>query len=102
MNELGTDRTERIEVKTLEQRERLQRRQPLRPRSGLQHGVAPVVVSDRRLDGRLPAGHVLAGQDATVTPARRVHDFLGAAETIDGFSNEALRPGLSRAFDFGL
>src|SRR5206468_9309062 len=93
MNELGTDRTKRIQVKTLEQSERLQRRQALGPWSGLHDSVAPVVVRDRRFDGRLPAGHVLAREDAAVTPAGRVHDLLRAAETIDGLCDKALRPG---------
>jgi hypothetical protein len=34
--------------------------------------------------------------------AAGVHDFLGAAETVDRFGDEAMRPGLARALDLPL
>ena len=93
---------ERVEIVALEQSERLQGDETLRPRARLHHRVAAIVVTYRRLDTRLPAGHVLAGQHAAMALPRSVHNLLRAAEAIDRFGDEALRPRLARALDLGL
>ena len=78
------------------------RHQPLRPRTGLEHRVAAVVVGDRRLDGRLPLRHVVGGEHAAMAAARGIHDLLRAAELVDRLGDEALAPGLAGALDLGL
>ncbi len=102
VDEVRAARIEAVEIETLGERELLQGHQPLRPRARLEHGVAAVVVGDRRLDGRLPFRHVVAGQHAAMAPAGGVHDVLRAAELVDRFRDEALAPRLARALDLGL
>ena len=101
MDEVGTRRNEIVERIALEQRQLLQRHRTLAPDAGLAHRVAAVVVGQRRFDGWLPARHVVAGQNAAVRLARHVHELLCAAEPVDRFGNETLRPGFAGALDLG-
>ena len=98
MDEIRPDHVHAVEIEALEQRELLQRHRPLAPRR-LADGVAAVVVGERRFDRRLPLRHVLPGQHAGMRRAAGVHHLLGAAELVDGFRDEALRPDLSRLLD---
>jgi hypothetical protein len=99
VDEVGARRVEPVEIVALQKGELLQRRRPLRPRPAFEHRVAAVLVRHRRLDGGLPARHVLAREHAFVRPTRHVHDFLGAAETVDRVGYETLRPGPPGALD---
>ena len=92
----GSRRVESVEIEAFEQRQLLQHHRTLSPRSGLAHGVAAIVVSQRRFDGRRPARHVVAGKHTAMPRTAGVHDLLGAAETVDGVGDEALRPGFAR------
>ena len=67
-----------VEVEPLQQRQLLQEHRALAPRPALGDGVAAVVVGERRLDRRLPARHVVAGQQPVMAPARRIEHLLGA------------------------
>ena len=98
----GAGDVEPVEIKALEQRELLQHHRALRPGAGLAHRVAAVIIGERRLDGGVPARHVVAGEHAAMTLAAGVHDVLGAAEAIDRLGDEALRPDVARPFDLGV
>ncbi|MHC2781369.1 hypothetical protein ACVMBZ_000576 [Bradyrhizobium liaoningense] len=102
MDELRSGRIEPVERKALEQCELLERDGTLAPDAGLADGVAAIVVSERRLDRRLPACHVVGREHAAMRRAADVHHLLRPAEPVDGFRNEALRPGLARALDLGV
>src|ERR1700751_1180448 len=97
MNEIGSGRIEAVEFESLQQCELLQRDRPLAPRAGLAHGVAVVVVGQRRFDMRRPARHVFGGEHAAVALAATVHGFLRTAEAVDRFGNKAVAPGTARA-----
>ena len=99
MNEFGACGIEPVELKSLQQRELLQHHRALAPDAGLADGVAAVIVGQRRLDGRLPARHVVATQHAAMRRAADVHDVLRAAELVDRFGDKAMRPRFARAFD---
>jgi hypothetical protein len=99
MDEFGAGGIEPVECKSLEQRKLLQHHRALAPDAGLLHGVAAVVVGERRFDRRHPARHVIRREDALVRRARDIHDGLRAAELVDRFRHEAMRPGFSRALD---
>ena len=88
-----------VEIEALEQRKLLQHHRTLRPRTGLAHGVAAVVVGERRLDMGVPARHVVAGEHAVMRFAAGVHHRLRAAEAVDRLGDETLRPDLARRFD---
>ena len=98
----GAGRIGAVEVEALEQRELLQDDRALRPRARLAHRVAAVVVGERRLDGGLPLGHVLAAQQAFVALARDVQQLFVGVEAVDRLGDEALAPRLARALDLGL
>lgn len=102
MDELRPGRIEPVERKALEQRELLERDGALAPDAGLADGVAAIVVSERRLDRRLPARHVVGREHAAMRRAADVHHLLRPAELVDGLRDEALRPGFARAFDLGV
>src|ERR1700719_2911469 len=91
---------EPFEPETLEQRQLLQHHGPLRPRPRLAYRVAAILVGERRLDGGLPARHVLSGEYAAIAFPTGVHDLLAAAETIDRLGDKTLRPYLAGALDF--
>src|SRR5262249_5971884 len=99
VNEIRPDDVKAVEVEAFEQGELLQHHRALAPDAGLAHRVAAVVVGERRLEGRLPARHVVAGEQAAVALAARVHDLLGAAEAVDRLGDEPLRPGPARLLD---
>ena len=101
MDEVGAGGIETVEVEALEQRELLQHHRALAPRPGLAHRVAAVVVGQRRFDARRPARHVVGGEHAAVARSARVHHLLRAAETIDRFGDESVRPGFARPLDLG-
>ena len=99
MNEFGAARVEPVELKSLQQRELLQHHRTLAPDAGLADGVAAIIIGQRRLDGRLPARHVVGRKHAAMRRTRDVHDLLRAAEFVDRFRHKALRPGFSRTLD---
>ena len=99
MDEIRPGGIEPVEIETFQQGELLKQDRPLAPDAGLAHRVAPVVVGQRRLDRRLPRGHVGAGEHAAMRLARYVHHLLGAAEAVDRLGHKALRPGAARALD---
>ena len=99
MDEFGAGGIEPVELKALQQRELLQHDRALAPDAGLADGVAAIIVGQRRLDGRLPARHVVGREHAAMRRAADVHDFLGAAELVDRFRHKTVRPGFSRALD---
>src|SRR5262249_53750821 len=51
MDEFGSRGIEAVELKSLEQRQLLQHHRALAPDAGLAHGIATVVVSQRRFNG---------------------------------------------------
>ena len=63
----------RREVEARQQRELLEHHRPLPPRPGLADRVAVVVERHRRLERRLPAREVVAGQQPAVAAPARVH-----------------------------
>src|SRR5690606_28946397 len=69
MDEIRIRRIDALEAVAFEQRQHLQQHGALRPRTGFEDTIAAVVVVNRGLDRRLPAGHVLAGEDAPVRAA---------------------------------
>ncbi len=83
---LGRADAEGREVEPGEQGELLQQDRPLPPRPGLADRVAVVVVGDRRLDRRLPAGEIAAGDETAVRRAEAV-DLVGDEATIEGVSS---------------
>ena len=62
MDEFGTRGIEPVEFKAFQQRELLQHDRALAPDAGLADGVAAIIVGERRLDGRLPARHVVGAR----------------------------------------
>src|SRR3989440_10734310 len=77
-------------------------RSPLRPEARLAHRIASVIIGERRFEARLPPRHVVAGEEAAVRLAARVHHALRPTEAVDRFGHEALRPGPARALDLTL
>src|SRR6185369_13663101 len=99
MDEIRAGRMKIIEAHAFEQRQLLEQDRSLAPDSGLADGIATVIVRQRRFDMGLPVRHIASGQDAAMPLAADVHDFLGAAEAIDGLGDKALRPDFTRALD---
>ena len=99
VDEIRAGRIEAVEIEAFEQRQLLQQHRALAPDAGLAHRVAAIVVTERRLDLRLPARHVGAGQHAAMALAGDVHDILRAAERVDRLGDKALRPRLAGALD---
>src|ERR1700733_11169206 len=99
MDEVRARRVHFLQIEAFEQRELLQHHRPLAPWSGLAHGVTVVVIGERRFDAWRPARHVLASQHAAVGASARVENLLGAAETIDRWGHETLRPRFPRRLD---
>ena len=101
MDEIGPGHVEAVEIEAGEQRQLLQHHRALAP-GRLANGIAAVFVAQRFADARLPARHVRAGEHAAMRRAAGVHQRLRAAEAVDRFGDETLRPDFARAFDLGL
>ena len=99
MDEIRAGWVERVEVETLQQRQLLQQHRTLAPRAALDDRVAVIIVGQRRLDRRLPARHVVGGQQPAMPPARGVEHLLGAAEAFDRLGDKAAIPGVAGAVD---
>src|SRR5438270_1149621 len=69
VDELGPGRVFPLKAELRQDRQLLQRHQPLRPWSAFLHAVMAIIIMDRILDARLPAGHVGGAQDAAMAPA---------------------------------
>ncbi len=92
MDEIRARGIEPIEIKTLEQRQLLQHHRPLAPGAGLAHGIAAIIVGERRFDARRPPRHVVGGEYAAVRTSTGVENLLRAAEAIDRSGDKTLRP----------
>src|SRR4029079_19611800 len=99
MDEIGADRIETVEVEALQQGELLQENRALAPRAAFDDGVAAVVIGQRRLDRRVPAGYVVGGQEAAMMPAGGVEHLLCAAEPVDRLGDKAAIPGVASPLD---
>src|SRR5207244_106379 len=88
MDEVGSHRIKAIKLKAFQQRKLLQHDWPLTPDASLAHGVAAIVVRERRLDMRLPCRHISGGEKSSVTLPADVQHLLRAAEPVDRFGDE--------------
>ena len=92
MHEIGIGCLHAIKRDAFQQSELLQSHQTLRPRPAFKHTVPPVIIMNRCFDMRLPASHILSGQNPAMRPTCHVHDILRAAKLVNRFSDKALRP----------
>ena len=66
MDEVRALRIGTVEAEALRERQLLQHHRALAPEAAFTDRVAAILVSDRRLDARLPARHVVAGEHAAM------------------------------------
>ena len=102
MDKIRPERVEAVEIETLQQRQLLQQHRPLAPRAALGDRVAAIVEGDRRLDRRLPARHVVAGQQPAMAAAGDVEHFFAPAETVDRLGDKAAVPRVAGALDLAV
>ncbi len=81
------------------QRELLEEHRALTPRAGLADRVAAVVVAERRLGRRSPAGEVGLREQPAVPATGRVQDLGGAGEAHDRLREPALVEGGAGVLD---
>ena len=98
VHELGPERVHRGDVVCFEQPQRLQEHRPLRPGPKLVHREPVVIDRGRLLDARVIAREVVAGEQAAMALAGRVHQFA-AVELVDRLGDEALVVGVARRLD---
>ena len=89
MHELRAPALHRLQIESREQRELLKEHRPLAPRRRLADSIAAVLERDRRLDGRLPRGQIVAAQYTPIAATRAVHHILALDEADNCLRHEA-------------